>query len=51
MFVVETVLISEQITDYRFGALLKISDKFITKLNVFSYIILHFRLKTVLKIL
>ena len=33
-----------------FGSLLEISDKFITKLNVFSYMILQFRLKTVWKI-
>ena len=31
----------------RSGALLEISDKFITKLNVFSYRILKFKLKIV----
>ena len=50
-FVFETVFISEQIAENRFGALLEISDKFIIKFNVFSYMILQFRLKTVLKIL
>ena len=49
-FVFETVFISEQIAENRFGALLEISDKFITKFNVFSYMILQFRLKTVWKI-
>ena len=34
MFVFETGFISEQIA--RFGALLEISDKFITKLNVLA---------------
>ena len=37
-FVFETAFILEQIAGSRFGALLVISDKFITKLNVFSYI-------------
>ena len=50
MFVFDTVFISEQIVEHRFGALLEISDKFITKLNVFSYMILQFRLKTVWKL-
>ena len=45
----ETAFISEQIAENRFGALLEISDKFITKFNVFSYMILQFRLKTVWK--
>ena len=49
-FVFETVFISEQTVENRFGALLEISDKFITKFNVFSYMILQFRLKTVWKI-
>ena len=49
-FVFETAFISEQIAKNRFGALLEISDKFITKFNVFSYMILQFRLKTVWKI-
>ena len=44
MLVTETVSISEQITENILGALLEIGDKFITKLNVFSYIILQFRL-------
>ena len=50
MFVFETAFISEQIAKNRFGALLEISDKVITKFNVFSDIILQFRLKTVWKI-
>ena len=50
-FVFETVLISEQIAENRFGALLEISGKFVTKFSVFSYMILQFRLKTVWKIL
>ena len=33
-----------------FGALSEISDKFIISFNVFSYMILQFRLKTVWKI-
>ena len=49
-FVFEIVFISEQIAENKFRALLEISDKFITKLNVFSYIALQFRLKTVWKI-
>ena len=49
-FVFETVFISEQTVENRFGALLEISDKFITKFNVFGYMILQFRLKTVWKI-
>ena len=49
MFVFETVFISEQTVENRFGTLLEISDKFITKLNVFSCTILQFRLKTVLE--
>ena len=35
-FVLETAFISEQIAKNRFGALLEISDKFITKFDVFS---------------
>ena len=46
-FVFETVFISEQIVENMFEALLEISDKFITKFNVFSYMVL---LKTVWKI-
>ena len=49
-FVFETAFISEQITENSFGALLEISDKFVTKFNVFSYMILQFRLKTVWEI-
>ena len=47
-FVFETVFISGQIAENRFGALLEISDKFITKFNVFSFIILQ--LQTVWKV-
>ena len=43
-FVFETAFISEQIVENKFGALLEICDKFITKFNVFSYMILQFRL-------
>ena len=50
MLVFETVFISENIVEYRFEALFEISDKFTTKLNVFSYMILRFRLKEVWKI-
>ena len=39
LFVTEAVVISEQITEYRLGALLEISDTFISKLDVFSYMI------------
>ena len=49
-FVFETAFISEKIAENRSGALLEIGDKFITKFNVFSYMILQFRLKTVWKI-
>ena len=49
-FVFETAFISDQIADNSFGALLEISDKFITKFNVLSYMILQFRLKAVSKI-
>ena len=40
MFVFEIVFISEQIAENKFRALLEISDKLITKLNVFRYMIL-----------
>ena len=50
MFVFETAFISEQIAENRFGVLLEISDKVITKFNVFSDMILQFRLKTIWKI-
>ena len=49
-FVFKTVFISEQTAESRIGAFLEISDKYITKLNVFSYMFLQFRLKTVWKI-
>ena len=39
-FVFETAFISEQITENKFGALLEVRDKFITKFNIFSYTIL-----------
>ena len=39
MFVVETVFIPEQMAEYKIGALLEISDKFSTNLNVLSYMI------------
>ena len=47
----ETIFISEQIAENRFGALLEISDLFITKFNGFSYMILQFWLRRVRKIL
>ena len=50
MFVIETVFISEQITEYRLEALLEISYIFSTKSNVFSYMILQLRLGKVWKI-
>ena len=50
MFVFETVFISEQTAKHRFGVLLEISDKFISKLSVFSYMIFQFRLNTIWKI-
>ena len=46
MFATETVFISEQITEYKFGGLLEISHKFGTKLNVCSYMILQFSLNS-----
>ena len=49
-FVFETVFFSQQIAENSFGSLLEISENFITKLNVFSNMILQFRLKTVWKI-
>ena len=45
-FISETVFISQQIGEYRFGALLEISDKFTTKIKGFSQMIFQFRLKT-----
>ena len=44
-FVFETAFIPEQIAENRLGALLEIRDKFITKFNVFSYMILQMGLK------
>ena len=49
-FVFETILILEQIAANSFEALSEIRIKFITKFNVFSSMILQFRLKTVWKI-
>ena len=48
-FVLETAFISEEIVESRCGAFLEISDKYITKFNVFSYMNLQFRRKTVWK--
>ena len=48
-FVFETTFTSEQIAENKFGALLEISDKFIIKFNVFSYMILPLRFKIVWK--
>ena len=48
-FVYETVFISRQIAMNKFGTLLEVSDKLITKFNIFSYTILQFRFKTVWK--
>ena len=42
--VFKTAFISEKIAENRFGALLEIRDKFITKFNVFSNMILQFTL-------
>ena len=39
LFVIQAAFISEQTTKYRFGALLEISEKFSSKLNVFSFMI------------
>ena len=41
MFITEAVFISKQLKEYRFKALLEISDKFSSKLNYSSYIILQ----------
>ena len=53
-FVFETTSISDQIAEslelWRCGGLLEISDKLITRFNVFGCMILQFRLKTVRKI-
>ena len=49
-FVFGTAFFSEQIADNRFRTLLEIIDKFTTKFNVFSYMILQFRLKAVWKV-
>ena len=42
----KTVFISDQISEYKFGALLEISDDFSTKLNSFIYMISGLRLKS-----
>ena len=39
-FSFKTAFVSEQIVDNRFGVFLEISDKFITKFNVFRFMIL-----------
>ena len=49
-FVFKTAFVLEHIAENRFGAFLEILDKFISKFNVVSYMILQFRLKTVRKI-
>ena len=49
-FVFEAAFISEQIAENRLGALLEISDKFITKCNAFRYMTFQIRRKTVWKI-
>ena len=41
VFLTEAVFIQEQITECRFEDLLGISDKFSSKLNIFTYMILH----------
>ena len=41
MFVIETVFIPEQFSKYMFGALFEIGDRFTSKLNIFSYMILQ----------
>ena len=43
MFITEKVFISEQIQEYKFGALVEISNKFSIKLTDFSYMILRLR--------
>ena len=48
--VFEIAFISEQIAENRSGNLLEIRAQFINQLNVFNYIILQFRLKTVWQI-
>ena len=50
MLVFETTFISKIIAENRFRVLLEISDKFITKLNVFSYMNLQFMLTIVWEI-
>ena len=50
MFVFKQFLFQNKIKENRSEALLEISDKFITKLKIFIYMILQFRLKTVWKI-
>ena len=48
--VFDTVFISKQIVENRFRALFEISDKIVTKFNVFSYMVLQLKFKTVWKI-
>ena len=48
--VFETAFISEQIVKNKFAALSEISDKVITKFNVFSYRTQQLKLKTIWKI-
>ena len=43
------MLISEQTAESRFGALLEITDKYSSKLNVFSYTVLQFQLNNILE--
>ena len=49
-FVLETAFISDRIAENGFGALFQISNKFITKFKIFSYMILQLRYKTDQKI-
>ena len=46
-FVYEAAFISKQIAENKFEILFEISNKFNTKFNAFSYMILQFRLKAV----
>ena len=47
MLVFKTAFISEQNAENSFGSLLEISDKLNTKIKVFGYMILKFKIKTV----
>ena len=55
LFAIEAIFISEQIVECRFGALLEISEKFSSNLNVFCYMILkcwlHYILESFITIL